>query len=358
MAERRISRWWAVLAAVAAAVAVAGVAPSPFAVERPGPVVDALGTIETEAGEERVIRISGAETFETEGSLNVLSVTVSGTPEQPSSWLSLAGALLDPTRAVVPLSQLYPEGLTGDERAERNEALMRGSQLAAVAAALERLGEPVAATLHVAGVRAEGPADGVLREGDAILSVDGALVTSTAELRERVAARGAGRPVLLEIEREGEAREVEVVPEAGERGERPLLGVLVTTEFEFPFDVELELDRIGGPSGGLILALAVYDELTPGGLTGGLSVSGTGTIDESGAVGPIGGLPQKLWGASIAGTDLMLMPLANCPDLPARLPADLAIAPVETLDEAIEAIETAVDGGSPEGIERCEEAAG
>ena len=139
---------------------------------------------------------------------------------------------------------------------------------------------------------------------------------------------------------------------------RPLLGVLVTTEFEFPFDVELELDRIGGPSGGLILALAVYDELTPGGLTGGLSVSGTGTIDESGAVGPIGGLPQKLWGASIAGTDLMLMPLANCPDLPARLPADLAIAPVETLDEAIEAIETAVDGGSPEGIERCEEAAG
>lgn len=358
MAKRRISGWWIALAAVALLVTLAGVAPSPYAVERPGPVVDALGEIETEAGEEvRVIRISGAETYETEGSLNVLSVSISGTPEQPSSWLSLAGALFDPTRAIVPLSQLYPSGMTGEQRTERTAAQMRGSQVSATAAALEQLGLPVSATLRVSGVTEGGPADGVLREGDAILSADGEPVTRIAELRSRLAAAGAGQAVTLEIERGGKRLELRVVPEEGENGEGPLLGVLVSTEFEFPFDVDLELDRIGGPSAGLVFALAVYDELTPGGLTGGLDVSGTGTIDEQGSVGPIGGLPQKLWGASLAGTDLMLMPLANCGDLPERLPEDMAVAPVATLQEAIDAVETAAAGGTPPGVERCEAAA-
>ena len=357
MAERRTSRALVAVAALAILVLLAAVVPSPFAIERPGPVVDALGSIDTGSGEVEVVRIAGADTFDTEGSLNVLSVSITGTPERPSSWLALAGALLDPTRDAVPLSELYPSGLGDEERRAMNDAAMRGSQLAATAAALGELGEPVAGSVRVSGIMPDGPAEGALREGDAILAVDDEPVSSIAELRAALADRGAGNAVAVGVERGGETLVVEVTPVASEDG-APVLGVLVADELEFPFEVELELDEIGGPSAGMIFALAVYEALTPGGLTGGLDVSGTGTIDTSGSVGPIGGLPQKLWAAAEAGTDLMLMPLANCEHLPRRLPEGLRIAPVETLSEAISVIETAAEGGSPPGLERCEASAG
>ena len=350
MAERRgIGCGGLVAAGLAALLLVlAAVTPSPYVVERPGPVVDALGEIE-------VVRITGTETFETRGSLNVLSVTVSGTPEKPSTWLSLLGPMLDPTRSIVPVTDVYPNGVTSEDRTAMNEALMRGSQVSAAAAALGELGETVGGTVRIVDVGEGGPADGVLRVGDAVLAAAGTPVAGVGELRAVLAEHGADAPVVLEIDREGELVEVSARPVLDESGD-PVLRVAATTEIELPFDVALELDRIGGPSAGMIFALAVYDVLTPGALTGGLEVSGTGTITESGEVGAIGGLQQKIWGASLAGTDLLLVPVENCRDLPERLPEGMMIAPVATLAEAIAAIETAADGGTPPGVERCTEA--
>lgn len=353
MAERRkVGRGWLVAGAAALLVVLAAVTPSPFVVERPGPVVNALGSIETDEGEIEVVRISGTDTFETAGSLNVLSVSISGTPEQPSSWLSLIGPLLDPTRSILPVSELFPPGMSSEDRRLQNETLMRGSQTAATAAALNELGEEVEGTVRIVHVQEGGPADGVMQEGDAILLADGQEISTVAELRAVLAEHGTG-PVTFGIERDGETLEVSGTPVEGEDG-NPVMQVAATTEFEFPFEVDLELDQIGGPSAGLIFALAVYDALTPGAMTGGLDVSGTGTIDDSGAVGAIGGLEQKIWGASLAGSDLLLMPVDNCPDLPDSLPRAMMIAPVATLDEAIEAIEIAAQGGTPSGLERCE----
>ena len=354
MAKRRkTGRGWIVIGAVVLLVALAAVTPSPFVIQRPGPVVDAFGEIETEDGEVEVVRITGAETFETDGSLNVLSVTVSGTPDRPSSWLSLLGTVLDPTREVVPLESIYPAGSSSEDRRERNAALMEASQVSATAAALREVGEDVTATVRVLTVTEGGPADGVLVEGDAVLTADGQQVSGVSQLRAVLAEHGAETPVVLGIERDEQAMEVTVRPVADEAGD-PALRIVASTELEFPYDVDLELDQIGGPSAGLIFALAIYDELTPGALTGGLNVSGTGTIDDAGAVGAIGGLQSKIWAASLAGRDLLLMPLDNCADLPSRLPEGLRIAPVANLGEAIGAIETAAAGGVPAGPERCE----
>ncbi len=92
-----------------------------------------------------------------------------------------------------------------------------------------------------------------------------------------------------------------------------MVGVEIGTGYDFPFDVTVRLDEdIGGPSAGLIFSLGVYDTLTPGSLTGGTDIAGTGTIDPDGSVGPIGGIQQKIVAAADAGAKIFLVPAGNC----------------------------------------------
>ena len=51
---------------------------------------------------------------------------------------------------------------------------------------------------------------------------------------------------------------------------------------------------IGGPSGGLLQTLSIYNRLTKDDLTHGLKIAGTGTISIDGTVGPIGGIREKV----------------------------------------------------------------
>lgn len=63
-----------------------------------------------------------------------------------------------------------------------------------------------------------------------------------------------------------------------------------------------------GPSGGLITTLEIYNQLTKKDLTKGKVIAGTGTIEEDGTIGPIGGVEQKILGASHAKADIFLVP--------------------------------------------------
>lgn len=350
---RRTSRWIIVFLGVVLCWALAILVPAPFVIERPGPVVNALGEVQTEEGAVPVIVISGAETYPTAGELNVLSVSIVGSPESPPNWLEVGGALLDPTRTLTPMGDVYPEGVSSDDRAAAAAAMMRASQQRAIAAALRELGEPVDARLRVSSVVADGPSDGVLLDDDIIRSVDGAPVEDAADLGRALAAATDGVPLDIGIERQGGLLHVRVVPVSPEPDSAPMLGVLVYTEFEASIAVELQLGDIGGPSAGMMFAVAIIDLLTPGELTGGLKVSGTGTIDADGRIGAIGGLEQKLWGASRAGAELFLVPMENCGDIPGSIPGDMTVVPVATLDDALSALEIAAAGGLPPGLETC-----
>lgn len=354
--ERERRRLRSLLSALIAALIVvfASVMPSPYVIERPGPVVDTLGDIEVEGKVEPVIRLGGVRSHPTSGSLNLVAVTMVGSPEQPTKWIELLWPLLDHRQELLKLSEVFPEGVTAEQREQTNTALMGSSQSLAAVAALRELGEEVESELVVAEVMEDGPSAGVLEQGDRILTVAGKPVESVEAVRAVVAKAGAGASVEVVVERDGSRRTVEAAPEPAEKGGDPMLGVVIATDFELPFELEMSVEDIGGPSAGTTFALAIYDMLTPGELTGGLDVSGTGTIDDSGRVGGIGGLTQKIWGAADAGSDLFFMPLENCGDVPERLPGDMRIVPVATLEEAVSAIETAADGGDPAGLERCE----
>ena len=107
-------------------------------------------------------------------------------------------------------------------------------------------------------------------------------------------------------------------------------------------DVTLRLADVGGPSAGLLFSLGIVDKLngdgSGGDLTGGRVIAGTGTIDEDGTVGPVGGVPLKTQAARRDGATVFLVPEAECADARAELPEGLRLIPVTTLDGAVDAL--------------------
>jgi PDZ domain-containing protein len=197
-------------------------------------------------------------------------------------------------------------------------------------------------------------AAGVLVEGDAILSADGAEVMDAASLRE-IVNEGGGDPVELVIERDGEELTVPVTPKETEvDGETTLLlGITLMTQYDFPIDVSIQLNNVGGPSAGMMFALGIIDTLTPEELNGGENVAGTGTITADGTVGPIGGIRQKLWGAQEAGAEWFLAPESNCDEVVGHVPDGLQVFAVETLDDALAALEAVREGGDVDALPTC-----
>ena len=83
-----------------------------------------------------------------------------------------------------------------------------------------------------------------------------------------------------------------------------------------------------------MFSLAIYDTLTPGSLTGGREIAGTGEIDADGTVGPIGGIQQKIVGARDDGAQLFLVPTDNCAEALGADNGDMRLVQAETFDEA------------------------
>ncbi|WP_081809928.1 PDZ domain-containing protein [Leucobacter sp. PH1c] len=344
------------IAVAACAVLLAAVIPSPFTIERPGPVVNTLGEARIDGEARPVISIPGAETYPTTGELNLLTVSLVGSPEHPASWLALVPGLVDPSQRIAPRSDFFPEGTTLEDREAQGTVQMQSSQAQAAAAAFRALGEEVPVELTVAAVSDGGPAVGVLQEGDVIVGAAGAPVADFAALRAAIIGTGAGSELRLTVRRDGAEQDLVLTPAVPEGGEDPLIGAVISSVYELPYEVDISLSEIGGPSAGMIFALGIMDQLTPGDLLQGRAVSGTGTVNDQGQVGPIGGLEQKMWAAARADSDLFLMPIGNCADLPQRVPEGLEVAPVATLDEARAAIEDSAAGKPVAGIERCDAA--
>ena len=116
---------------------------------------------------------------------------------------------------------------------------------------------------------------------------------------------------------------------------------------EAPFTVDITLQDVGGPSAGLMFALGILDKLGPESITGGLHVAGTGEISGEGAVGPIGGITQKLVAARGVGAEVFLVPEGNCADARARVPDGLRLVKVTSLDDALQGLATLREGGDP-----------
>lgn len=310
----------------------------PYVTYKPGLTVDVLGP--NDDGDP-IIEIEGKPTYEDGGQLRMTTVFVSQR-DANNHVFDLMKAWISPAAAVYPFEAVYPEQGTVEQDKEESQLEMTSSQDAATAAALTELGYDVVDPV-VAGVEDGAPADGALETGDVILEVGGTAVESTDDVITAVTGAAAGRPLEIVVRRDGTRRTVSVTPL--EVDGRTQIGIQLGTQTDdFPVDVTIGIDpSIGGPSAGLMFSLGIYDTLTPGSLTGGRAVAGTGTVDASGSVGPIGGIQQKIVGAKDDGAELFLVPPENCDEALSARNGDMRLVEAESTHSAITSIEAWVE---------------
>ncbi|WP_199588986.1 PDZ domain-containing protein [Blastococcus sp. TF02A-26] len=315
--------------------------PVPYVAQVPGPTLNTLGEVDGEP----VIAIEGRERNDVSGNLNLTTVGVS----RPG--LSLVEAVqgwFDDEVSVVPQEVVYPAGRSREETQRANREAFLSSEERAEAAALSRLGFPV--KVVVRGLSGDdSPSEGLLEENDAIESVDGRPTPDRAALDEALSAVEPGSTVTVAYTRLGEPGTARITTGTTEDG-GALLGVLVGDRPSAPFDIDIQVADVGGPSAGLMLTLGILDLVGDTDLTEGAVIAGTGTITAEGEVGPIGGIQLKMVKAHEIGAEMFLVPAENCEEALEAPQPGLVLARVVDLDDALDALADHRAGREPE---RC-----
>lgn len=321
--------------------AVGSIVPAPVVALGPGPTFDTLGDV---AGKP-VVSAQGLRTYPTSGHLNMTTV---GVTDRITAFQAL-GMWFSSDHQLAPRSALYPPDKSDQQVSAANQLDFESSVANAEAAALSYLKIPV--RVIVGSLTDGSPSAGVLAAGDQLLSVAGRPVGSVPALLDTLRTAAPGRPVTLGVKRgDDPARQVTVTP-APYPGDpaRAFLGITPATAPAAGERLSITLGDVGGPSAGLLFTLALVDKLTPGELTGGRFVAGTGTITADGKVGPISGIRFKMLKAAEVGAQTFLVPADNCLEAAGDAPPGLQLVRVGTLGDAVGALDTLRAGGTPQG---------
>ncbi|GIO96260.1 hypothetical protein J14TS5_13460 [Paenibacillus lautus] len=241
-----------------------------------------------------------------------------------------------------------------DEYAATQVYYMNSSQSAAMEAAYQEAGidysiEP--AYVFVMSISKNSANAEHFRPGDKLIKIDGQPVEDNEKIASLLSEKTIGEVVSVELERKGKTvkEQVQLVSIKDEKtgAERPGLGVMIATmqsvEPANPdHTIHFADTNIGGPSAGLIFTLEIYNQLTDGDLSKGYRVAGTGTIDKSGAVGPIGGVKHKIVAADRKEADIFFVPQKNYDEAKKRadrIKTDMKLVPVDDLQDAVDYLE-------------------
>ena len=343
--------WTATVSAVLFVVlaAVIALVPVPYVAWSPGGTHDLLA----QTDDHPVITVTGAQTLPTTGRMLMTTVAVTA----PESSLSLPEVLFSywlPSREVLPRAAVYRVGESPNDISEGETRLMTDSQSEAVVAALRESGIQVFPRPMVQSVTGSGPANGLLEPGDLIQAVGDVTTTSVQAVEAAILGFHVGESVRFTVVRNGqEVQPVVTTRATAADPDRPIVGITLTTGYTYKPSVTFALDpSVGGSSAGLMFGLALTDMLTDSDLTAGRSIAGTGTLAADGQVGRIGGVQEKIAGASRDGATVFLLPKSNCADVGATPPAIRLIA-VETLSEAVDALAALDDPQSSTSIAGC-----
>lgn len=308
--------------------------PLPYYISSPG----AATTIET------FMTVEGGQKEPGE----LMMVTIS---QRQATPLFLIGSWFTPFTEASSASRYLYEGESESDYARRQELLMQSSQQAAIQYAYQLANRDVMVDFE--GIYVSAPIPGtlaanVLKAGDVVTAIDGQSFATRLDFMDQVASYDKGEEVELTIERDGEERTVKtLIQPLSSTSDRVGLGIFeplpVQTITEEP-PVTFDLTNVGGPSAGLMFSLELYDQLTPGDLANGRVIAGTGTVDEEGNVGPIGGAWQKIVAADKAGAEVFFVPAGSNYDealeSKERLESDIEVVPVKTVEEALDYLES------------------
>lgn len=333
--QRHFPRWPAALLVglvlTGALIVAAWQVTIPYFALSPGPVEEV----------DDLIEIPGETVFDSTGGLLMLTVSL-----QEVNVFEYTQGLFDPAIDLVEREVIRPADVSPDQFRRANREAMQDSKDTAIAVALGYLGYDVTLQgegVYVAAVLEDTPAEGALRAGDVITEVNGVPVMLRDDGIGEIVKNNIGDTITLKVDRDGEILDVDVrLIEHTTNPGQPMVGFEAQTHnetLELPFDVDIDTQNIGGPSAGLMYALAIIDLLSEEDLTGGVVVAGTGTINSSGDVGAIGGVRQKVVAAEAAGATVMLVPRSNLDEAQTAPSNGIELIPVSTLDEAIQALQ-------------------
>lgn len=311
------------------ALAIAGAAGNlirvPYFSLSPGPAYNVLEKVDVE----------GADTHPVRGKLLLTTALLS------SSTLTVwqgVGVLLRPTVTAIPAEYLRLPDETDEEADATNVADMELSKVTAEVAAFRALGlsvspKPGALVLSVV----EGlPAARRLRPGDRIVAVDGTRLRSARAIQDAIGDRRPGDRVHLRVVRDGKTSEVVLRTVAARDDPRaPRIGVQLGRTYRLPHDVRIDSEDIGGPSAGLVFALAMYEQLEQTDLTKGRVVAVTGALTESGRVTPIGAVQEKARSLADHGATVFVVPKGDVEQARLAAPPSVMVIGVDSLYEAI-----------------------
>ena len=373
-APRRVNLRSVSAVATCALLAGAFILPSSYVKEGPGPLFDVLRTYQ----EREVIEVSGAPRYKTFGKMNMTTVSVSGGPytelsgaEAFYSWLAFDGN----RSLVVPTDALYPH-VSHEQATAATGAQMADSQTQAKVAAMRELKMAVNEKVQVLSTVEGSPAASALKADDRIVKVGEKQIETLTDVPKAVNASN-GSPIDVTVERNGTQQTFKLTPVRSSDNSRWILGAGLKQSYDLPAHVQYNLDGVGGPSAGLMLALGTVDKLSEGTLladedAGGdpyrSYISGTGTIDADGKVGAIGGIKYKILATGRYGARYFLAPKENCdsivkmqaqdPDLfnyyhAGQVSGTMTVIPVSTLDEAVKTVEAIKSGTPDDSLPRC-----
>jgi PDZ domain-containing protein len=311
--------------------------PVPYVAQVPGPTYNTLGDIKGTP----IITVVGREPNDASGNLNLTTV---GIPQRPLTLVGAVQGWFDSEVTVVPREQVYPSDQSVEQTQRQNRQAFLTSEQAARGAALAELDYPE--KVVVQGLSDGSPSKGQLEVGDAIEAVNGVPTPDQDALTAVLAAIPPGTTVPVAYTRRGVPGTGTVTTGAADRG-GSALGVLVLQTPYAPFDVDIEVDDVGGPSAGLMLTLGIIDLVGDTDLTEGAVIAGTGTIAADGKVGPIGGIPLKMVAARDIDAELFLVPADNCVEARENAQPGLPMAKVATLDDALTALADVRAGKTP-----------
>ncbi|HEX3814969.1 MAG TPA: PDZ domain-containing protein [Mycobacteriales bacterium] len=319
---------------------VAARLPVQYAAMGPGVTFNTLGK---DTDGKQIVEIKGRTTNKVRGHLNMTTVS----ELDHLDVLSAIRGWLSHDEAVVPREVLFPPGQTDKQIQQQNAEDFVQSQDSATSAALSYLHYP---NKVVVGALPDGsPSAKTLAVGDSIDTVDGTTVKDVDGLHAILTKLTPGTKVKVGFTHKHKPATGTITTTKAAKGAKgAALGISVVFEPVAPFDITISLANIGGPSAGLMFALGILEKVGTGGdLTGGTFIAGTGTIDPTGKVGAIGGIPLKMIGAKRAGAKVFLVPAANCAEAEGNHPSGLRLVKVSSLSGAVEALKSLQHGGNP-----------
>lgn len=296
----------------------------PFLIEKPGGLIDVSD------------RVYIADSFDFEGSFHITYVS-----EMRATLITYLLSFFNKDWELIPIDdtdftlemieQFNVSSLLSLEESKAN-AIYIGMSKAGVDVEL------VNQKVYVSYVFAEASTDLVMN--DQIVSVNGVEVLNRAHLSSLITVCEVGEEIVFEVMRDSE--KISATAKVFEIEGVSLVGIAAICVSDVETDLDYDFSFKGsesGSSGGLMMSLAIYNYLTDFDLSRGKKIVGTGTINEEGEVGAIGGIGYKILTAEKENADVFFIPLDNKEEAMETINSknvDLNYVFVSTIDEVIE----------------------